>query len=540
MNPVLLKPQSEVGAQIVVQGRVYGSAKAAAYQQMKPRSAAVRARQFRAAARRGRSRAGRRRRQRRGGQSARKRHRQYGICARRGCAGRADRRYRPRRRDREPRRHQSRARRRRMRRWFAASSSTSFAAMPRCLPRAWSGSRKRPAGRRSAWSRIFADARLLPAEDALALRAKPAVETASARAHRRSDPAAHRQFRRSRSARRRAVGRSRARASGRGASRRRRSHRAARLEGDHRRPRRAARRRLRHRHCRAPAPRRNGARPLRRLSRCSGAASPIPTASKARPAAVEGLGLLDVATTLSAEKRLEPVRGTTGDGAPFARLRDAYGRDRRARLRAALRAARRRLAGRRGLGRRPRARHLCPRPVRRRSAARGVACALPAAPRPSPTTSWSSGRSTLSPRISPPISISTACSPWRDDKDRRSGKQREQNRVGAPVERERADECRRARRRGARRPSWHRRRARRHKRADQRAKDRALPPSPLRDTRHWASGGVPRRAARRAMRHWRTHLCSSAAAAMRRSAERRDAGRLTRSSSRAAAQPKAS
>ncbi len=36
MNPVLLKPQSETGAQIVVQGRVYGSAKAAAYQHMKP------------------------------------------------------------------------------------------------------------------------------------------------------------------------------------------------------------------------------------------------------------------------------------------------------------------------------------------------------------------------------------------------------------------------------------------------------------------------------------------------------------------------
>ena len=35
MNPVLLKPQSEVGAQIVVQGKVFGSAKAAAYQQMK-------------------------------------------------------------------------------------------------------------------------------------------------------------------------------------------------------------------------------------------------------------------------------------------------------------------------------------------------------------------------------------------------------------------------------------------------------------------------------------------------------------------------
>src|SRR5947209_6303916 len=36
MNPVLLKPQSEIGAQIVVQGRVHGTAKAAAYQQLKP------------------------------------------------------------------------------------------------------------------------------------------------------------------------------------------------------------------------------------------------------------------------------------------------------------------------------------------------------------------------------------------------------------------------------------------------------------------------------------------------------------------------
>jgi len=36
MNPVLLKPQSEVGAQIIVQGRVYGKAKAADYQKLKP------------------------------------------------------------------------------------------------------------------------------------------------------------------------------------------------------------------------------------------------------------------------------------------------------------------------------------------------------------------------------------------------------------------------------------------------------------------------------------------------------------------------
>src|SRR5271155_900714 len=35
MNPVLLKPQSEIGAQVVVQGRVFGSAKAAAFQHIK-------------------------------------------------------------------------------------------------------------------------------------------------------------------------------------------------------------------------------------------------------------------------------------------------------------------------------------------------------------------------------------------------------------------------------------------------------------------------------------------------------------------------
>jgi adenosylcobyric acid synthase len=37
MNPVLLKPQSEIGAQVVVQGRVVGNARAREYQAMKPR-----------------------------------------------------------------------------------------------------------------------------------------------------------------------------------------------------------------------------------------------------------------------------------------------------------------------------------------------------------------------------------------------------------------------------------------------------------------------------------------------------------------------
>ncbi|GLK72672.1 cobyric acid synthase [Ancylobacter dichloromethanicus] len=36
MNPVLLKPQSEIGAQVIVQGRARGTAKAADYQKLKP------------------------------------------------------------------------------------------------------------------------------------------------------------------------------------------------------------------------------------------------------------------------------------------------------------------------------------------------------------------------------------------------------------------------------------------------------------------------------------------------------------------------
>ncbi|MEQ8965361.1 MAG: cobyric acid synthase [Azospirillaceae bacterium] len=36
MNPVLLKPQSEIGAQVVVQGKIFGNAKAAEYTKLKP------------------------------------------------------------------------------------------------------------------------------------------------------------------------------------------------------------------------------------------------------------------------------------------------------------------------------------------------------------------------------------------------------------------------------------------------------------------------------------------------------------------------
>jgi len=43
-----------------------------------------------------------------------------------------------------------------------------------------------------------------------------------------------------------------------------------------------------------------------------------PAGIEGRPGAIDGLGLLDVTTTLSAHKRLEMVRGTTADGAPFS------------------------------------------------------------------------------------------------------------------------------------------------------------------------------------------------------------------------------
>src|SRR6516165_3070288 len=37
MNPILLKPQSEIGSQVVVQGRVIGNARAREYQALKPK-----------------------------------------------------------------------------------------------------------------------------------------------------------------------------------------------------------------------------------------------------------------------------------------------------------------------------------------------------------------------------------------------------------------------------------------------------------------------------------------------------------------------
>ena len=162
MNPVLLKPQSEGAAQIVLHGRVRGSAAARDYRTLAPSLLPRGAGRLRAARRRRRSgpRGGGRQPGR--DQPARRRHRQYGVRRGRRCAGRADRRHRARRRDRPagrharaavagragaacrlyrqqvPRRRPAVRRRRRgdrrAHRAGAASESCRISPMPRCCP----------------------------------------------------------------------------------------------------------------------------------------------------------------------------------------------------------------------------------------------------------------------------------------------------------------------------------------------------------------------------------------------------------------------
>ena len=79
MNPVLLKPQTEIGAQVIVHGRIFATCAARDYQ-AQARPDAQRARELRAASAeadliwlRGRGQPG-------GGQPARRRHRQHGLC----------------------------------------------------------------------------------------------------------------------------------------------------------------------------------------------------------------------------------------------------------------------------------------------------------------------------------------------------------------------------------------------------------------------------------------------------------------------------
>ena len=116
MNPVLLKPQSEVGAQVVVQGRVVATADARAYQDLKADPAAGASSTATAASPREADLV-----LVEGAGSASEVNLRAGDIANMGFAraadvpGRADRRHRPRRRHRQPRRHPRRPRPRRRR-----------------------------------------------------------------------------------------------------------------------------------------------------------------------------------------------------------------------------------------------------------------------------------------------------------------------------------------------------------------------------------------------------------------------------------------
>ena len=146
------------------------------------------------------------------------------------------------------------------------SSSTSSAATCACSTTGSLSSSAHTGLRSFGVVPWFEAARRLPAEDAVALERRD-----EPRPRRRADPrrrpaaAAHRQLRRSRPADGRAGRRGGVRPFRPRASRRHRCHRAARLEGDHRRSRRPARGGLGHRHRGPPAPRRPRARPMRRL-----------------------------------------------------------------------------------------------------------------------------------------------------------------------------------------------------------------------------------------------------------------------------------
>ena len=341
-----------------------------------------------------------------------------GFARRRRRAGRADRRHRSRRRHREPRRHQGRARAGGCGADRAASWSTNSAAIRRCSPPAWRGSRRRPAGRRSAWCRISRCA-------SVARRGCAGARPHSAAGQSRTRGSASRcrscrispistiSIRSMPSPASNSCGCGRARPCPATPT-----HRAARLEGDDRRPRGVARGRLRHRHRRASAPRRQRSSVYAAATRCSGA-------RVADPDGIEGpagrrRGTWPARCRDGALRRQAARTGarTTSDGAPFRGYEMHMGVTDGAGLRATVRAACGRLAGRRGLGRRPGDRHLCARPVRRRPAARRVAGAFKRHGDVSPTTrSWSDARRARGPLGRAPRSRPPA-SPSPDEADR--------------------------------------------------------------------------------------------------------------------------
>ena len=415
MNPVLLKPQSEIGAQVVVQGRVHGTADARAYQAMKPTLLPFVLDSFARLKARGRPRAGRR------APAARRRS----TSAPNDIANMG---FRPR----------------------AAASPVvligdidrggviaslvgtkavldpadaalirgfivnKFRGDPALFADGMARSPPAPAGRRSASSRTFPRRAPLPAEDALALdeprrKREPAASASPSRSCRTS-PISTISTRSTPSPRSISCACEPGRRcpampiSSSCRARRRPSPTSPRCA-----------RRLGHRHRGPSSPRRRACSASAAATRCSAARSPTPRASKARGERPRASACSTSRPSSSAEKRLEPVERPHADGRPFAATRCIWAH-RRPRLRAPVRAPRRRSPRGRGLGRRARHRHLRPRPVRRRPPARGLA----GAPRRRRLDDRLRGRGRGGARrargaTSQPTSTSTGCSRWRAD-----------------------------------------------------------------------------------------------------------------------------
>ncbi|MDF5953882.1 hypothetical protein P4193_30565 [Pseudomonas aeruginosa] len=105
MNPVLLKPNTDIGAQVIIHGRAVTSMDAAAYHDYKRVAMEAVLASHRAARRRLPGGDGGGRRLAGGDQPARQRHRQHGLRRSGGLPGDPGRRYRPRRGLRPPGRH---------------------------------------------------------------------------------------------------------------------------------------------------------------------------------------------------------------------------------------------------------------------------------------------------------------------------------------------------------------------------------------------------------------------------------------------------
>ena len=312
MNPILLKPNSDTGCQVIVRGKPVGNMGVAEYVRYKPQAFAAAkacydslAAEFDAVILEGAGSPG---------EVNLKSHDivNMRMAALRARAGPDGRRHRPRRRVRLLRRHDGSARRRGNARWSPAGWSTASAATPRCwAPPSTTPSRTR-AGPSSAWCRICRSSacrrRTRSSSRAGALDDRSRARRGGRR--RRGGPAAHFQLHRLRRAARgsRTCACASSAPATNSASRTPSSCPGARTSW------------TTWTTCAGaawpsaswPSPARDGRRSSASAAdcSCSAAKSATRTGSSPPPAATCGLGLLNAVTTMASEKTLARAEGT--------------------------------------------------------------------------------------------------------------------------------------------------------------------------------------------------------------------------------------